>query len=267
MHLFEIPPELRSLIYDFCFPPPQTYVQIVPYRTSLPACRLNLPVALYLVCKLITSELERLPAKLRRLDLTYIIRGSVLHGGWRPEYGPKYDEDNHHDYFATIMRFAERVRLVGSGPTRTRGRAVSAPIRRLTPGPECALKVLEVQPCAWRKRVVARVMLTSLGPLTTHPDVAARLELRLIREPKDPLDDVEQLLRKYMAWKESVGSAAGPVRVNQADLDAPVKEVKTNLRKIETWLKRLQATKGANLMQRSDHKGPLGGDSDEDDPE
>ncbi|KAJ7640674.1 hypothetical protein DFH06DRAFT_619697 [Mycena polygramma] len=258
MHLLGIPPELRSLIYDLCFPPPRAYVQIVPYRTSLPACRLNLPVALYLICKFITSELEPLPAKLRRLDLTYIIRGPILHQSYRPEYGPKQDDDRAH--FPLIMRFAERVRLIGAGPIRSRGRSLSSPTRVLVPGPECALKVLEIQPRAWRKWFLARVLLTSLGPLTTHPDVAARLELRLIREPADPLEDVAQLkaaLREYQAEKERDGGE-GPIWVDLADLDKPEKEVKTNLRKIEAWMKRFQAARGVDLQQRLDNKGPLG---------
>ncbi|KAJ6460836.1 hypothetical protein C8R47DRAFT_1242147 [Mycena vitilis] len=258
MHLLEIPPELRGLIYDLCFPPPQTYVQIVPYRTSLPACRLHLPVALYLVCKLITSELEPLPAKLRRLEFTYIIRGAVLQRGWRPEYGPKQDDDREH--FPFIMRFAERVRLIGAGPARSRGRSLSSPTRVLVPGPECALKVLEIQPRAWRKWFLASILLTSLGPLTTHPDVAARLQLRLIRDTADPLEDVAQLkadLREYQADKERDGGE-GPIWVDLADLDGPEKEVKTNLRKIEAWMKRFEAVRGADLRQRLEKKGPLG---------
>jgi hypothetical protein len=180
MSLLSSPPEVRGIIFDFCFPPPQTYVQIVPYRTSLPACRLNLPLSLYLVCKLITSELEPLPAKLRRLDVTYIIRGPSLHNGWRPEYGNKYDDD--YDHFPSIMRFAERVRLVGAGPIRSRGRGLGSASRFLKPGSQCALKVLEVQLRVWSKVMVGQVMLNYLRGLTTHPDVAGRLEMRLIRD-------------------------------------------------------------------------------------
>ncbi|KAJ6562553.1 hypothetical protein B0H19DRAFT_1144940 [Mycena capillaripes] len=267
MSLLSIPPELRAIIYELCFPPAQTYVQIIPYCTSLPACRLNLPVALYRICKLLTSELEPLPAKLRRLDFTYIIRGVVLHGFWRPEYGSKHDDDL--DHFSFIMRFAERVRLVGAGPTRSRGRALSSGSRFLVPGSECALKVLEIQPRVWRKWFLARVMLENLGSLTTHPDVATRLNLRLIRDADDPLEDVEQVkaeLRKYQAQKEEHGGE-GPIWVHLADLEGPDKEVKTNLRKIEAWLRRFQDVKGADMKQRLDKRGPLGGYDDPDDSE
>ncbi|KAJ6470516.1 hypothetical protein C8R45DRAFT_424775 [Mycena sanguinolenta] len=82
MSLLRIPPEVRGIIFNLCFPPPQTYVQIIPYGISLPACRLNLPLALYRVCKLITSELTPLPVKLRRLDFIYINRGPPLLPGW-----------------------------------------------------------------------------------------------------------------------------------------------------------------------------------------
>lgn len=267
MSLLSIPPEIRGIIFDLCFPPPQTYVQIVPYRISLPACRLNLPLALYLVCKLVTSELEPLPAKLRRLDFTYIIRGVVLSNTWRPEYGPKLDDD--HDHFPFIMRFAERVRLIGSGPTRSRGRGLSSAARILVPGKDCALKVLEVQPRAWRKWFLARIMLVNLGRLTTHPDVAERLELRLIRDTDDPLEDVEQVkaaLRKYQAEKEE-HRGEGPIWVDLAELEGPEKEVKTNIRKIEAWLKMFQEVKGVDMQQRLDKKGPLGGYNDDSDSE
>jgi hypothetical protein len=33
------PPEIHNIILNLYFPPPRTYVKIVPYRTSLPACR------------------------------------------------------------------------------------------------------------------------------------------------------------------------------------------------------------------------------------
>ncbi|KAJ7342539.1 hypothetical protein DFH08DRAFT_874487 [Mycena albidolilacea] len=260
MSLLRSPPEVRGIIFDFCFPPPQTYVQIVPYRTSLPACRLNLPLALYLVCKLITSELEPLPAKLRRLDFTYIIRGSSLHNGWRPEYGNKYDDD--HAHFPSIMRFAERVRLVGAGPISSRGRGLGSPSRFLKPGPQCALKVLEVQPRAWSKTFLVLILLRHLGDLTTHPDVAGRLEVRLIRDADDPLvpdEDVRARLRAYHARKEA-GELEGPIFVNLAALEEQGREGKPNvdMEKIKVWLKKFQDVEDAN--QRLDLKGPLNND-------
>ncbi|KAJ7176306.1 hypothetical protein C8R43DRAFT_557026 [Mycena crocata] len=267
MALLLLPPELRVLIYDLCFPPRQTNVQIIPYHTSAPACRLNLPLALYLVCKLISSELGPLPTKLRRLDLTYIIRGPVLGRGWRPEYGSKTDDDP--DHFPLIMRFAERVRLVGSGPVSSSGRSLSSAMRILRPGPECALKILEVQPLTWRKWAVADIMLSNLAPVTTHPDVAERLQVRLIRDTVHPLEDVEDVkerLRKYQAYREENGGE-GPIWVNLPDLEGPAREVKTNIRKIEAWLKRFEAVRGEDMVHRSQKKGPLGGYSDDDDPE
>ncbi|KAJ6470521.1 hypothetical protein C8R45DRAFT_1015868, partial [Mycena sanguinolenta] len=242
MPLLCVPPEVRGIIFDFCFPPPQTYVQIVPYRISLPACRLNLPVALYRVCKLITSELPPLTMKLRQLDLTYIIQGRVLESDWRPEQARRPDEDYNH--FASIMRFAERVRLVGASPFRSMGhmgtpKPQSMPIPTL--GRECALKVLEVQPRTWNTQHLAGVMLARLRQLTTHPDVAADLEVRLIRDTDDVLGDDEQIktaLREYQACKER-GTVRTPFYVDLAELDS-THEIETDFEEIEGWLKRFQ---------------------------
>ncbi|KAJ7087674.1 hypothetical protein B0H15DRAFT_842813 [Mycena belliarum] len=264
MSLLGLPPELRAIIFDFCFPSPQTLVQIIPYQTSLPACRLNLPLAIYGVCRCITSELEPLPDKLRRLDFTYIIRGPLLSRGWRPEYGSKHDDDYAH--FPFIMRFAQRVRLVGAGPIVSHGRTLSSAMRILVPGPECALRILEVQPRAWRKWDVARIMLEHLGALTTHPDVAARLEVRLIRATEDPLEDSEVVktrLRDFQAGRED----SGPIWVNLAVLEKPEPAVVTNFRGIEAWLKRFQEVRGADVAQRAQKDGPLGGLDDSDDSE
>ncbi|KAJ7161039.1 hypothetical protein C8R46DRAFT_1106316, partial [Mycena filopes] len=242
MTLLDLPPEIRSMIFDFCFPPAHTYVQIIPYQISLAACRLNLPVALYSICKSIASELEPLPAKLRRLDLTYIIRGAALTGTYRPEYGSMRDDDPT-THFALIMRFASRVRLVGDGPALSRGRGLSTQVCLLVPGPQCALKVLEVQPRSWRRWFLARVMLQHMGALTTHPDVvAARLQINLIRDTKDPFEDVEQVkarVREFHKRREETG-APGPIWVDLAALDGPEREVKTNIGRIEAWLKRFE---------------------------
>ncbi|KAJ7022666.1 hypothetical protein C8F04DRAFT_234300 [Mycena alexandri] len=266
MSLLSIPPELRMIIFDFCFPPVQTCVQIIPYRTSLPACRLNLPVALYSVCKAISSELEPLQAKLRRLDFTYIIRGPVLTTSWRPEYDSKHDDDPEH--FAFIMRFAERIRLVGSGPIISRGRGTATGGRALAPGPECALKVLEVQPRAWRRWYLARIMMMNLCELTTHADVAERLEVRLIRDTEDPLEDVEALKGRMREWQkrreENGRDSEGRWSVNLATLDQVAgKEVKTNIRRIEAWLQRFQDV--TDVWERADTEGPLAGYDDDDD--
>ncbi|KAJ7342534.1 hypothetical protein DFH08DRAFT_811617 [Mycena albidolilacea] len=232
------PPEVRGIIFDFCFPAPQTYVQIVPYRTSLPACRLNLPLALYLVCQLITSELGPLPAKLRRLDFTYIIRGPSLYPARRPKDGGKHDDD--YDHFPSIMRFAERVRLVGAGPLNSRGHSRASAPRLLQPGPRCALKVLEVQPRVWSKVGVGQVMLNYLRGLTTHPDVAGRLEMRLIRDANDPLgpdEEVKAVLQVFQALQPSFDLAEWEGREGEPNVD---------MEKIEAWLKRFQDVEDVN---------------------
>ena len=73
MSLLTLPIEMRARIYDFCFPPQHSQVQLIPYRLSSLACQLELPLSLYLVCKVIYQELPPLSAKLRSLDLLYII--------------------------------------------------------------------------------------------------------------------------------------------------------------------------------------------------
>ncbi|KAJ7342525.1 hypothetical protein DFH08DRAFT_963267 [Mycena albidolilacea] len=279
MSLLSSPAEVRGIILDFCFPPPQTYVQIVPYRTSLPACScwLNLPLALYLP----------LLVKLRRLDFTHIIRGPTLHHSFRPEYGSKHDDD--YERFPIIMRFAERVRLVGAHPIRSCGRDIGAQERFLEPGRKCALRVLEVQPRAWLKVMLVGVMINYLGALTTHPDVAERLEVRLARNADDPPvsdEEVRAHLREYQVQQETTptfadpsadpcrGSAtigtppsAGirqrprpPIWVDSlASLEEQGGEVKPNadMEKIEVWLKRFQDVE--DVKQRSDLRGPLNG--------
>ncbi|KAF7344353.1 hypothetical protein MSAN_01916300 [Mycena sanguinolenta] len=243
MPLLRLPPEVRGIIFDFCFPPPKTSVQIIPYRISLPACRLNLPVALYRVCKLITSELPPLAVKLRRLDLTYIIQGRVLEAGFRPEYDRRPDDD-YYKHFAFIMRFAERVRLVGTGPFRSIGGPMGAPSPVLIPGRECALKVLEVQPRTWSLQHLAGVVRERLSQLIRHPDVAARLEVRLIRETDDALGDDEQIkavLREYQAGKER-GTVRTHFYVDLTELDSSP-DIKTDFREFEAWLKKIQDLK------------------------
>ncbi|KAJ6619773.1 hypothetical protein B0H10DRAFT_1946591 [Mycena sp. CBHHK59/15] len=259
MPLLTLPPELRSIIFDFCFPPVQTPVQIIPYRTALPACRLNLPLALYLVCKLINKELEPLPAKIRRLDFRYIIQGTVLGRGSRPEHCPRKDDD--HGRFQVIMRFAERVRLLGAGPIRSRGRALSSATRILRAGPECALKILEVQPRTWGRWYLARVMLGQLGPLTTHPDVAERLEVRLIRDAEVPFEDLEAIktnLRRCQEQKDK-NSSCGPITVKLEDLDKQAEQMPdaASLNEIEAWLQKFQGVKGDDMQQRAQCRGPL----------
>ncbi|KAJ6470387.1 hypothetical protein C8R45DRAFT_937299 [Mycena sanguinolenta] len=94
------------------------------------------------------------------LDFTSIIQGRV-----RPEYDRRPDDDYNH--FASIMCYAERVRLVGTMGAPT-------PI-----------------PVSWWH--LADVRFERLSQLTTHPDVAARLEPCLIRDTNDVLGDDEMI--------------------------------------------------------------------------
>ncbi|KAJ7118947.1 hypothetical protein C8R44DRAFT_186576 [Mycena epipterygia] len=259
MSFIALPPELRSIIYRFCFPLEQTPVQIFPYRTSLPACRLNLPLSLYCVCKLIHNELVPLPEQLRRLDFTYIVQGTALGRASRPEYPSRKNDDPHH--FERIMRFAERVRLVGAGPRLSGGRSISSGSHFLEPGPKCALKILEIQPRTWGRWYLAQIMLGQIGPLTTHPDVAERLEVRLIRDADDPLEDIEEVkarLRRYQEDRENRQGDKGPIYVNVANLDRPAPEVDSQaLDEIEAWLEKFQNLKGKAIQQRAQPRGPL----------
>ena len=107
-----------------------------------------------------------------------------------------------------MLRFAERVRLVGEGQSKTGERSISSPSRRLTAGSECALRVLEIQPISWNKPILVRTVVPCLGRLTTHPDVADRLEIRLVRdgggeESNDDLDEIERWLMRYQELRTS----------------------------------------------------------------
>ncbi|MCJ1428432.1 hypothetical protein MMC29_006342 [Sticta canariensis] len=119
MNLIFLPPEVRAIIYDLCFPPVHSQVQLIPYRVSLPACHLNLPLPLYCVCKLIYAELPPLATKLRTLDLHYIIRGAFIGPYFNTDDGPRRDDDPDLAHFQTCLRFAERLRLVGPEATIT----------------------------------------------------------------------------------------------------------------------------------------------------
>ncbi|KAJ7161042.1 hypothetical protein C8R46DRAFT_1106322 [Mycena filopes] len=222
MTLLSVPPEIRAIIFDFCFPPAHTYVQIIPYQISLGGLSSQSTTSsiFHLQTDLFRSS-SRYPRNCRRLDFTYIIRGAALTGSARPEYGSMHDDD--HTHFAFIMRFAERVRLVGDGPTLSRGRGLSSPRRQLVPGPQCALKVLE-GPAA------------QLAPLVTSG--ATRSAKRRL-------------------------GGEGPIWVDLAALDGPEPEVKTNIRRIEAWLKRFEEV--TDMGHRTDMTGPLGGYDDEDD--
>lgn len=57
MGLLDLPPEIRLRIYDFCFPPPDSFLSYWP-KNNVP--HLNVPPPLYLVCKTILNELPPL---------------------------------------------------------------------------------------------------------------------------------------------------------------------------------------------------------------
>lgn len=186
MNLLSLPPEVRLMIYDFTFPSAHTEVQLIPHRTSFPACHFNLPLSLYRVCKLIHAELPPIVIKLRALNFVYIIRGSFIGRYSYPDDGSRADDDADLAHFQSFLRVAERLRLVGPEAfTEFRQRAVKCSSRRLTAGPECAMRVLEVQPGAWEMRLLMHTMMSCLGPLAVHSDVAGRLQVRLIRDEKE----------------------------------------------------------------------------------
>ncbi|KAJ6470472.1 hypothetical protein C8R45DRAFT_424357 [Mycena sanguinolenta] len=138
------------------------------------------------------------------------------------------------------MRFAERVRLVGVGPFRSIGDTMGTPTPILVPGRECALKVLEIQPRTWSTQHLADVMLHRLSQLTTHPDVAADLEVRLVRDNNDALGDDEEIktvLREYQACNER-DRVRADFYVDLAELDSTHEEIETDFEKIEGWLSR-----------------------------
>lgn len=204
MSLFlSLPAEVRARIYDFCFPPACTRVQLIPYRAACPPCRLHLPWSLYLVCKLIHRELLPLSAKLSSLDFLFVIQGAFIASYARPEHlSLRRDDDPDLRHFQKTLRFAEHVRLMGDGRSKKGERSISCASRRLEAGPTCALKVLEVQPIQWPKRVVVKTIMSCLGLLASHPDVADRLEIRLIRDdegegPNHDLDAIEDWLSRY----------------------------------------------------------------------
>lgn len=201
-YLLSLPVELRSMIYDFCFPPQETRVQLVPYRKNSPACKRNIPTCLYLICRRIHAELPSLSSKVQSLDLLYIIQGAHLGNYVVPGFGSKQDDDPRQERFRNVMRYAHRIRLVGYGKIEWKGRAIQSPSMYLRAGPECALRVLEVQPILWGKALVARRIMDNMTSLTTHPEVAGGLVFRLIRDSEGQgdntgLDDIEKWLESY----------------------------------------------------------------------
>ncbi|KAI9723683.1 MAG: hypothetical protein M1812_000983 [Candelaria pacifica] len=208
---FTLPPELRLQIYTYTFPPSATQIQLIPYHRNHPTCSLNLPLTLYYVCRQIHAELPSLPKMLRSLNFAFIIDGNRIDNAWHSSDGRRRDDDYDLSRLGKILEVAERVRLVGGrsrpdtdslGRRKWYGRIKYVSYRWLAPGNECAVRVLEVQPITWRKRNVARNLVSCLTAITTHADVVGRgLEIRLIRDDEGdehPVDEVE--LNRIERW-------------------------------------------------------------------
>jgi hypothetical protein len=155
------------------------------------------------VCKFISSELPELSAKLRSLDFVFVIQGGAIGPALRPEYGSRQGDDPYLRHFQAVLTFAERLRLVGHvTPSKTGRRSVQCSARRLTAGGRCALRVLEVQPLSWNKRIVTQTILSGLRLIASYPDVAEQLEVRLIGDDEGELegdmwDEIKDWLRIY----------------------------------------------------------------------
>lgn len=219
-HILTLPTELRLRIYEFCFPPSNRQVQLIPYYANTPRCHLNLPLNIYLVCRQFYHELPPLDLKLRSLDFTFIIRTEYIIG-----LPPNYffgdianndhgsDDDRELKHFTAILRFAERVRLICSGvdiftmdEPRTRSKLSS---RRLFP--RCALRILEIEirpfciippqwncvdvlACPWLARYLVRqVVRPLLGPFLKKLD---NLQVNLVHEDNGFDQEFEQLIRE-----------------------------------------------------------------------
>lgn len=220
-HILMLPTELRLRIYEFCFPPSNRQVQLIPYYSNAPRCHLNLPRNIYLVCRQFYHELAPLDVKLRSLDYTFIIRTEYIIG-----LPPNYffgdianndhgtDDDRELKHFTAILRFAERIRLICSGvdiftmdEPCTRSKLSSQ--RLLT---RCALRILEIEirpfciippewncvnvlPCPWLARYLVRqVVRPLLGPFLRKVD---SLQVNLVHEDNGFDQEFEQLIREY----------------------------------------------------------------------
>lgn len=195
MGLLKLPSELRLRIYDFCFPPPGTSVQVVPYIASSSSCHLKLPLNLYLVCKTIYTELPILKSKLRQLDFTFLVVLSPPIGGLKAEDNP----------LARTLRYAERLRVVG-----TEWLSQTFPPRMLFPGSDCAVKVVELQPANWSLPSVIKII-ELCWPILSHRDVMGKLEIILIKEDSTiendkTLDEIEGFLVKLYRKINSLDS-------------------------------------------------------------
>lgn len=139
---------------------------------------------------------------MQALDFLYIVQGAHLGNIVVPGFGSKRDDDVGQERFKNVMRYAHRIRLVGYGKIEWKRRAIQSAQKYLEAGPECALRVLEVQPILWGQQLVARRIAENLGSLVTHPQVAEQLEFRLIRDTEEEgenleLDNIQHWLNGY----------------------------------------------------------------------
>lgn len=199
MNLISFPLEVRAIIYDFSFPPP-------PHSSSInPLLRLSprLP------SQSTTAALPRLQAYLHETAPARYqaarARPSLHH--LRTCIGHYYtiDSDPHLAHFESCLRFAERLRLVGFNKHNSKlsGVSLKCESRRLTAGPECTVRVLEVQPGKWGSAELSWAVKSCLGNLFVHPDVAARLQVRLIRDGKEGAAEDEEKwagMEEWLKW-------------------------------------------------------------------
>ena len=221
--LVNLPPEVRLQIYDHCFPPAGARVQLLPYWTHLPECRLNLPLSLYLVCRSIYAELPLLSTKLRSLDNLYVIEGDCLWGF------PSLDHDPHLRRLQTIVQFSERMRLVGGHYWHTSRRHA----RLLLPGRECAIRLLEVEPLTWSWEIVRNAIHSCLLNLLAHPDVTRRLRISVIRAT-DYKDDLHYMIEEE-SWIRNENRIEDELAQFQGWLNVERKKFKRNPKYISPW--------------------------------
>lgn len=207
MTILTLPPELRVIIYDYCFPAPQSHVVLVPYRPAKPECHLDLPLSLYLVCKTIHNDLTPLQSKLHALNLVYIVRMYL-----RPEEGPRVDDVDilQAQHFTKMVKFATRIRVIGPGEDE-RLMAWGSMRKNLSPGPErnvCAVRTLEVQPTTVGAQNMWMLLMMGLKEFVRHPDVTGRLQLKLIRDgvggkaQQDVDEDLDELEDILIRWQK-----------------------------------------------------------------
>lgn len=232
-HILTLPTELRLRIYEFCFPPSNIQIQLIPYYANAPHCHLNLPLNIYLVCRQFYHELPSLTAKLQSLNFTFIIRTEYIIG-----LPPTYyfgdianndhgaDDDRELQHFIKILRIAQRVRLICTGvdvitmyEPRTRSKLSSQ--RSL---PCSALRILEIEirpfcimppewncvdlvACPWLARyLVHRIVRPLLGPFLKMAD---KLQVNMVDRENGFDQKFEKTIREQCRPFISKGAVVG----------------------------------------------------------